>query len=77
MVFEFTISDGKLFHTGIVLIANEFNLIDLLRRFHKKKKKFNLSTKSQQILFLLSALLYYQSLIQYQKSEHNAQSLVL
>ena len=31
-VFEFTISDGKLFHTGIVLIANEFNLIDLLTR---------------------------------------------
>ena len=26
-VFEFSISDGKLFHTGIVLIANEFNLI--------------------------------------------------
>ena len=30
--FVFTISDGKLFHTGIVLIANEFNLIDLLTR---------------------------------------------
>ena len=29
MVFEFTNFDGKLFHTGIVLIANEFNLIDL------------------------------------------------
>ena len=31
MDFVFTISDGKLFHTVIVLIANEFNLVDLTR----------------------------------------------
>ena len=30
MGFDITISHGKLFNTGIVLIANEFNLIDLL-----------------------------------------------
>ena len=33
MVLDFTISDGRLFHIGIFLIANEFCLMDLLARF--------------------------------------------
>ena len=31
-ILEITISWGKVFHTGIFLIANEFNLIDLFAR---------------------------------------------
>ena len=61
MFFEFTFSDGKLFHTGIVLIANEFNLIDLLTRglfsFKLCPPHWLLSVNVKNLLMSMSSIL--------------------
>ena len=60
MVYEFTISDGKLFYTGIVLIAYEFNLVDSLTlglfRFKLCPVDWLLSVNVKNLLMSMSSI---------------------